>query len=281
MRKLLLCLCGLGWASQGWAQQADSLAPAPKAAAVWWVNSSTSAAGECTEVLTCDSLRGVVRIFYPSGRLKSYTSFMDIARCLPFGVATTWYENGQLWTQQAYQAGRREGELLVYYPDGALKRRSSYVEGKEQIGSCFALDGQPIGYSVYEQTPLYPGGEAMLQKDVVRQLRQYCRECNDQYVLPRTLPVKVLFKVAEDGSIHDPELVNLPALTKAMSTYWGTDMTIAILKEKVLETLRHLPRPFTPGWRDGQVVTAYYQQSVNIAFLPLCQANKRTPIARP
>ena len=177
MRYLCVIICGLA------ARGAQAQLPADSAAAALdsshyqvalnprRVLSYTDSAGTCTEELRWGEASGLVRVYFPSGRLKEYTPYADLARGCRHGVATTWYANGQLGAWQAYQNGERRGPLLLYYESGSLKRCTEYVNGNELPGSCSAADGQAVAYFPYEQLPLYPGGHTQLAREINKALR--------------------------------------------------------------------------------------------------------------
>lgn len=226
---------------------ADSLAPAPPA----WrrVSSRITSAGECLEILQCDSSQSVIRLFYTSGRLKSYSAFTNGQRPMGWGVATSWYEDGQLWSRQEYADGQPQ-RLLVYYPDGALKRRATYAGGQELVAACYDPAGQPLAYARYEQPALYPGGDALLKKDLLRRLRFSYAQRQLLGLLPAAMrTVEVLFEVGEDGSIHHPQVLA---------------GAVPGLAAPVLSALQQLPRQFVPGRRDGEVVATYYRLPVQL-----------------
>ena len=166
------------------------------------VSSTIDSAGACTEVLNLGDGRGLLRAYYPSGRLGEYVPYADLATGLRHGVLTTWYDSGQLHPRQIFQGGQRAGELLVYYPDGRLKRSTQYVAGNELLGSYFDPAGQPVPFFPYEQLPLYPGGEAQLTKELIKAGRVL--RPAQFLVLGKTDPVLVEFQVVENGQMEAP-----------------------------------------------------------------------------
>ena len=46
-----------------------------------------------------------------------------------------WYENGQLWEQEFYRNGKREGECKIWYESGQLRIQSFWRDGKRE-GEC-------------------------------------------------------------------------------------------------------------------------------------------------
>jgi protein TonB len=222
------------------------------------VASRTDSAGTCTEVLRWGEPSALVRAFYPSGRLKEYVPYADLATGIQHGVASSWFANGQLGAQQPFYQGQRTGTLALYYESGILKRTTEYVAGTEMLGRCFDAAGQPVAYFPYEQLPLYPGGPAQLSHEIIKALR-----------LPRRLPATVLFEpcvvdivfqVAEDGSIEAPQVARSSLRPE--------------LDEAVLAALAKLTRRFTPARRDGRLVRCNYHLPVE--FKPSVAARPAT-----
>lgn len=215
------------------------------------VSSETDSTGACLEVLHWQQATGVVRTFYPSGRLKEYVPYGDLAMGQRHGLVTSWFASGQLNTLQTYYQGQRTGELVMYYENGALKRRTEYSAGNEMLGNCFDADGQPIAYFPYEQLPLYPGGQAQLSKEVSQALRLP----RMPYQLPLEalmgpLQVEVVFQVAEDGSIQAPRVTR--------------SSRVQVLDQAVLTAIAKLTRRFRPARRDGQLVACAYYLPVQV-----------------
>lgn len=216
-----------------------------------WVYSAVDSAGTCTEVLRWGEARGLVRVFYPSGKLRDYTPYADVAQGIRHGLTTTWYENGQLGVQQVYLAGRREGALWLYYEGGQLKRHTQYEAGNELPGSCFGPQGEAVPYFPYEQQPLYPGGYGQLAKEITRAMR-LSRQV-ESLAINLGMTVNVSFWVAPDGSIRDPQ-VTAPS-------------RILALDQAALAAVAKLTQRFYPGKLDG--VAVRYRYHVPIEFKSL------------
>lgn len=240
------------WASQAAKAQSFATAMLPDSAQYQLavdnrrVSSQTDSTGTCTELLQWGELSGLVRVFYASGHLKDYVPYADLAAGVQHGVASSWFDNGQLGAQQPYYQGQRTGTLVLYYESGILKRTTEYVAGTEMLGRCFDEGGQPVTYFPYEQLPLYPGGPAQLTREITKALR-----------LPRRLPpavffeprlVDIAFQVAEDGSIQAPRVAHSSRLPE--------------LDQAVLAAFAQLTRRFTPARRDGRLVPCNYHLPV-------------------
>nr|WP_230678887.1 energy transducer TonB [Hymenobacter properus] len=156
-------------------------------------------------------------------------------------------------TKEDYYNGVRHGDLLTYYPDGTLKRRDHYEKGFCGIGNCYGPNGAPVQYFVYEQLPLYPGGEAQLTKELAkgvrlnpRELRQMRSESAQFYRMARgglNREVDVELLVGEDGRITQAKVV------KSNSSF---------LNAAALRAVAKLKRQFVPARRDGQTVKSHY-----------------------
>ncbi len=212
------------------------------------VSSYTDSTGTCTEEMQWGEPAGLVRVYYPSGRLREYVLFADLARGYRWGVATAWYDNGRLSTWQAYQEGLRHGPLLLYYESGSLKRHTEYVAGNELPGNCYAADGQAIAYFPYEQLPLYPGGHTQLAKEINKALR--LPPLTQAFAYGEHCLVDVAIQVAEDGSIQAPRV--------AVSSH------VPDLDRAVLAAVAKLSKRFHPGQRDGLLVRCIYHLPVQL-----------------
>jgi protein TonB len=200
------------------------------------------------QTIYCDSVSAVVRRCYPSGKLKEYIPYADLQRRIVHGTISTWDENGQMRTKEEYMGGYRHGQLLAYYPDGVLQRRDTYSYGRSLFGACFGPDGRQIPYTPYEQLPLYPGGEAMLVKEVRRHLHlsqadieqlRYWESNNNKFLGGE---VKVAFTVATDGTVKDVT-INESSMRPNINN-------------KVIAAVRSMSKRFLPGRRNGLPVEA-------------------------
>lgn len=257
MRYLYVIICGLSSGVGAHAQTSEPALSRPPGSDLARyeapvdkrrVSSSIDSTGTCTEVLRWEGPGGLVRVFYPSGHLREYSTYGDLTTGRRHGAASTWFDNGQLWTQQTYAHGQRTGPLRVYYASGGLKRSTEYVAGNELPGSCFDEAGAPVAYFPYEQLPLYPGGHGQLSREIVRALRlprqvAATLRWESRFRVPRE--VEIAFQVSEDGHIEAPRVARSSQIPR--------------LDEAVLATIARLTRRFSPGRRDGrQVACTYY-----------------------
>lgn len=205
----------------------------------------------CAETTFRDSLSGVTRVYYPSGKLRQYVPFSNVYRRIMHGTLTTWYKDGQLCAKEGYLGGVRQGELLTYYPNGVLKRQEQYQNGRCGIGKCYGPSGEPVPYFVYEQLPLYPGGEAQLLREIKKAMRLTSDELTavrrEAYGMQSLLQggqrqVDVELALAPDGRVTSARVVR---------------STAGYLNAAALRAVAQLKRRFVPGRRDGQVMASF------------------------
>jgi protein TonB len=253
MRYFYVIICGLSSSIGVYAQEGPALTTPSQLASdsAWYeatatkhhVSSAVDSAGICTELLQWEDSSGLLRLFYPSGHLQEYSPCDNIATGRRHGNVTTWFDNGQLHTQQVYEQGRRTGPLLVYYENGGLKRRTEFLNGNELPGNCFDKTGAPVAYFPYERLPLYPGGYTQLLKDIedaLRLPRQLVALLSLETRMREARVVEIEFCIREDGQIWAPRVAR--------------SSQVSALDEAVLATIKQLTKRFSPGQRDGQLV---------------------------
>jgi protein TonB len=212
------------------------------------------------QTIYCDSVSGVVRRCYPSGKLKEYIPYANLQHHIVHGTISTWDESGQMRTKEEYIGGYRHGQLLTYYPDGTLQRHDTYSHGQSLVGTCFGPDGRPVPYSPYEQLPLYPGGGAMLVKEIQRRIHlspadmqqlRYWESSKQRFLGGEA---KVTFTVATDGTVKD---VTIDQSSMRPS-----------VNSKILAAVQSVSKRFVPGRRNGQLVEARLELPLSFELYP-------------
>jgi protein TonB len=247
----------------GRAQQPTAVAPAEGVEVAYFDAHdkklpSAEGADHRVETTHTDSVGGKVRVFYPSGKLRSYTPYLHIRRHIRHGRCLTYYESGQLHVQDDIVGNKREGEFLVFYPDGKPRRREQYVAGQRTAGECFGPDGQPVAFFEYEQKPVYPVGDGDFRAIVtaIQQRIRYPKEAL-RYHLAGTIKVK--FVVDVSGSVRDASIIGGVDETK----FEGP--TLAAVREMeamVLQAVQSLEQ-FRPGQQDGENVAVTYTAPIS------------------
>ena len=219
---------------------------------------SAEGADHRIETSYIDSVKASVRVFYPSGKLMSYTPYVNIKRRFVHGRFLEYYESGQLHLQGDFIANKRQGDFLVYYLDGTLRRRDHYEAGQRTAGECFGPDGHPIEYFEYEQYPVYREGDGGI-KAIVTAIQQRVRY--PQSALRHRLAgtIKVKFTVGVTGEVQDASIIGGVDESKFQGP---TLAAVRDMEAAVLQAVRDL-KPFLPGRRDGVSVPIMYTAPIS------------------
>lgn len=243
--RILYSLAGLAAGLAGFAAQAqqapDSLMTQP-APAHYQVSSALDSLGQCTEVLSWGTPAALVRVFYPTGQLRSYVPFTNLALGLRHGLSSSWFANGQAASLEPFEEGHRHGEVVCYDEKGRLRRRASFRAGTELYGASYDAAGQPLPYFPFEQPPLYPGGMAQLSKEIHQRLR-WPRQASP--LLLTSIVVKVSVLINTDGQLSAPQ-VDVPSREPA-------------LDQAVLQAVQQLSRAWQPGRLNGELAAFRYR----------------------
>ena len=206
----------------------------------------------CAETTFRDSLSGITRVYYPSGKLKQYIPYANVLRGVRHGCATTWYEDGRMWTKEDFVRGVRHGDLLTYYPNGALRRREHCQNGRCGVGVCYDATGQPVPYFAYEQLPLYPGGEERLLKELQKAVR-----LNAQELAAARRASRHALEMAQFGWRREVDVELAVAPDGRVTHARVVQSTASFLNSAALRAAAKLQRQFVPGRRDGVVMTSF------------------------
>jgi protein TonB len=205
-----------------------------------------------------DSVRGVVREYYSSGKLRSYSPYAHVRRHYRHGRFLEYYESGQLHWQEDFVANKRQGDFLVYYPDGTLRRRDHYEAGERTAGECFGPDGHAVEYFEYEQMPVYLEGDGSFRAIItaIQQRIRYPAEALRHHLVGT---IKVKFIVNTKGEVQDAAIVG----GVNESQFKGTTLdAVRDMEATVLQAVRDLKR-FKPGLRDGVAVPITYTAPIS------------------
>ncbi|SFP87811.1 energy transducer TonB [Hymenobacter arizonensis] len=185
-----------------------------------------------------DSLSGSVRLYDAAGNLKESTPYADIKHQIMLGPHTTFYDNGNVRTKIDFVGNKRQGELLVYYPEGKLKRKETYEADQRKTGECFAPDGSVVAYFPYEVMPSYKGGGTEAFVRAIQMNVRYPAEALRAQTQGR---VFVAFTVAASGQVENIKIVK--GVSDALDA-----ATIAAVKKLT---------GVTPGKVDGEPVAVH------------------------
>lgn len=134
---------------------------------------------QCVEVKTGAPLNGMLRAYYPSGKVEAeiyyangmrdgkYKIYYESGALRSAGVylngkangsLTSYYENGTLETETEVSEGLWNGERRTYYQDGTLKSEEEFAQGlKNGVQQFYDDNGKPTLRVVYDMGNLVSG----------------------------------------------------------------------------------------------------------------------------
>ena len=108
---------------------------------------------DCNKAMVCQTKKGkpvtgVVKSYYPDGKLKRETSYL---KGLREGIMLYYHETGAIKAKVPYKNNLVEGQALAYYEDGTLAGDCSYQLNKLD-GSCkmYNEDGTQLSEETYK-----------------------------------------------------------------------------------------------------------------------------------
>lgn len=104
----------------------------------------------------------VARDYFMNHTIKQITPYSDFEKRTKEGYDSIFYESGAIRAVIPFKNGKEEGTLYSYYPNGALKRKGEYQEGKLLSGSAYTADGRDTTYTELQINPVFPGGDDSL-----------------------------------------------------------------------------------------------------------------------
>lgn len=189
---------------------------------------------------------GTIRRYYASGQQQEELPCQDLQKQELHGTQTRWFENGQVQAVDHFVNNQRHGQLLTYYPNGTLRRREEYAQGKPLKAECFGPNGQPVAFFSYIQFPEYAGGLPVLLQTIGSRTR-YPKEA-----LRHDEQGKVLvdFVIDRSGTVQQARV---------------RQHVSPLLDAEALRVVNSL-RSWAPGRLDGEPVDVFFTLPVTFAL---------------
>ena len=151
------------------------------------------------------------------------------------GLHTSFYANGKDSLTEVYRDNRLEGQTMVYYPDGKLRREEHYSENQCTDGKMFDEHGTEMAHQPYFVFPSFPGGIENLMK-LVANVTKYPEDAWKQKAEGRVI---LQFVVDEEGKMTYPKILQ--------SVRYDIDKEAIRAFEAIADVYR-----WSPGYQDGE-----------------------------
>ncbi|UOQ71036.1 energy transducer TonB [Hymenobacter cellulosilyticus] len=166
---------------------------------------SPAGASWAVETTFLDSVRAVERVYFAPKKVREQASFSNIRLRQRDGETVVYYDDGRVKRRTQYSAGKLPEESFEYYPSGRLKRHTQFADGKYILRNCFNAAGQAIHCdTLARQTICPPAVESPAQSTYV-------------HFPPKALKlgiegvVKVEFLVNRFGDITNSRVIESPS----------------------------------------------------------------------
>jgi TonB family protein len=149
---------------------------------------------------------GTVMVGYEMYDIKYKNPNSTVSAIIPIknGKYEEWYISGEKRVSTFYTKDKLNGDFIVFYKNGKIKRIEKWKEGQWQEGECFDESGNKTDYCSYQEMAEFIGGLPALYNFIGHELKypKYAQIKGIQGV------VKVQFIVNTDGSITDVKILN-------------------------------------------------------------------------
>lgn len=176
--------------------------------------------------------------YFKSGQLKTQEDYSVYSKRELDGKAKEWFESGQIRRYIDYKKGKKHGQLLTYWENGAPKRVDKFENGEFVEGKCMNFDGSIAPHFAYEIFPEFPGGVDQLMQYIGKEVKY------PKMAIRMDLEGKVLttFMVEKDGAISDVKI---------------RESVSKELDSEAIRVVAKMPN-WKPGLRDGESVQFLY-----------------------
>ena len=94
----------------------------------------------------------------------------SLRRIIPHGATKIMHPNGRVYVSCDYKEGLLQGPFMVFYDDGAIKRRELYRQGRLARSECYDPDGGKIACEPFQQPAQFLGKVSELERYISNQV---------------------------------------------------------------------------------------------------------------
>lgn len=167
--------------------------------------SSSKGVSYAIETVFLDSVSGTERVYWAPQKLREIAAFSNLRLRRRDGETIVYYNDGTIKRREQYRDGVRQGEGFAYYSNGKLRRHDTYDNGKRRIEKCFDTAGNPMNCDTLARRDICPGTEKVTEKGAPIYFPGKALKLGIEGV------VKVSFTVSRTGQLTDVQVVESPS----------------------------------------------------------------------
>lgn len=151
-----------------------------------------------------DTNRAIEKMYYKSGKLKSWNQFSIYFYRIQHGKQLEFYPEGKQKLEIDFNNGKYNGLLRTWYENGQLRRKDSFYMNEFISGRCYSNTGTDTTYFEYMVQPSFPRGEEARQKYLAKNII-YPAKARENGIQGT---VYITFVVEPDGGITNVEILS-------------------------------------------------------------------------
>ncbi|MGV3630369.1 MAG: TonB family protein [Bacteroidota bacterium] len=186
---------------------------------------------------------GHFTFYHKSGRISSEGAYQHNEKT---GIWKYYDSLGKIKFSENFLKGKRQGETLLYYPEGSVKRKEIYVDGKLSTGNCYTRSGQDTTYFAQSEEASFIGGQEALNSYIQENMRY---------------PMGAVLRGIE-GKVYVRFMINSNGQVKKIKIIKSAHR---IFNSEVIRLFKQMP-PWNPAKEEGVPVNFYVQMPINFTL---------------
>lgn len=159
------------------------------------------------------------------------------------GLDSYFYSTGELYYTYDYDFGQLNGDFLVYYKNGQIKRKEFFVYDIQKSKDCYSIKGKKIKYYPFEVAAEFKGGINAVRNFIAANI-EYPEYATEHKIEGK---VHLRFVIDEQGFVSN--------VTVTQSAY-------ELLDKEAIRVVYSMPQ-WKPAEFDGEKVKSYYTLPIN------------------
>lgn len=161
------------------------------------------------------------------------------------GTYNKYYPSGELYYTDNFVNDVNHGDFIVYYQNGAIRRKETFVDGKQKFKACYLENGKKTKYFPYSTPATFPNnGMEGVKKYLAKNLKY---------------PVSAL-RAGIEGKVYIQFVISETGEITNVTVKKSAD---PILDDEAVRIVKAMPK-WNPGTIDGKPVNSVF--SLPITF---------------
>ena len=166
---------------------------------------SSKGASYAIKTTYSDSIRAVETVYWAPQKVREVAHFSNIRLRRRDGETVVYYDDGTVKRREQYRNGFRQGEGFAYYPNGQVRRHDKFDNQKRELQECFDDAGKPLDCDTLARRQVCPGAAQQVGQGAGVHFPQKALKLGIEGV------VKISFIVSRTGQLADVQVLESPS----------------------------------------------------------------------